>query len=51
MANYVETFRVQRSAWPLAKKTDSLIKKETFRAQFRNRSLLGSAFGNNTGNM
>ena len=38
-------------ARPLAKKTVSLIKKETFRARFGNRPLLGFAFRNNTGKM
>ena len=36
---------------PLAKKTASLIEKETFGARFRNRPLLGFAFRNNTGKM
>jgi hypothetical protein len=38
-------------ALPLAKKTASLIKKETLVVRFRNRPLLGFAFGYNTGNM
>jgi hypothetical protein len=38
-------------AAPLAKKTASLIKKETFEARFENRPLLGFAFRNNTGKM
>jgi hypothetical protein len=35
----------------LAKKTASLIKKETFGAWFGNRPMLGFAFRNNTGKM
>jgi hypothetical protein len=38
-------------ATPPAKKTASLIKKEIIGAQFRNRSLLGCAFGNTTAKM
>ncbi|MBW2406983.1 MAG: hypothetical protein JRF17_06410 [Deltaproteobacteria bacterium] len=47
----VQSSRVLGSALPLAKKTASLIEIETFGAQFRNRSLLGFAIGNNIGKM
>jgi hypothetical protein len=52
--NYQETVPFWPSfirAAPLAKKTASLIKKETFGTRFGNRPLLGFAFRYNNGKM
>jgi len=48
---YRPVSKCQGSAPPLAKKTASLIEKETIGTRFRNRMLSGFAFRKNTGKM